>query len=94
MRSELIALLERAAGYLLVGGTQGLAGSTGSHTDVRVCGLLLTSYVFALNCLRESATALQAAVVQPHRAYTDSDYALRWLQDSNLLPPVQLETIQ
>ena len=71
--TELIALLERAAlnaavivgRYLLVAGTHRLAGSIGSHTDVLTTADALTS---CSGLLRDSATALQAAVVQPHRA--------------------------
>ena len=72
--TELIALLERVAlnaavrslpRYLLVAGTHRLAGSIGSHTDVLTTADALTSYS---RLLRDSATALQAAVVQPHRA--------------------------
>ena len=54
-----------AAGHLLVAGTHRLAGSIGSHTDVLTTADELTS---CSELLRESATALQAAVVQPHRA--------------------------
>ena len=94
--TELIALLERAAlnaavivaRYLLVAGTHRLAGSIGSHADVLTTADELTG---CAGLLRDSATALQAAVVQPHRAL---DYTLRWLQDSNLLPPAQPETTQ
>ena len=72
--TELIALLERVAlnaavrslpRYLLVAGTHRLAGSIGSHTDVLTTADALTS---CSGLLRDSATALQAAVVQPHRA--------------------------
>ena len=71
--TELIALLERAAlnaavivgRYLQVAGTHRLAGSIGSHTDVLTTADALTS---CSGLLRDSATALQAAVVQPHRA--------------------------
>ena len=70
--TELIALLERVAlnaavrslpRYLLVAGTHRLAGSIGSHTDALTTADALTSYS---GLLRDSATALQAAVVQPH----------------------------
>ena len=71
--TELIALLERAAldaaviaaRYLLVAGTHRLAGSIGTNTDVLTSADALTS---CSGLLRDSATALQAAVVQPHRA--------------------------
>ena len=72
--TELIALLERVAlnaavrslpRYLLVAGTHRLAGSIGSHTDALTTADALTS---CSGLLRGSATALQAAVVQPHRA--------------------------
>ena len=72
--TELIALLERVAlnaavrslpRYLLVAGTRRMAGSIGWHTDALTTVDALTSYS---GLLRDSATALQAAVVQPHRA--------------------------
>ena len=71
--TELIALLERAAlnaavivgRYLQVAGTHRLAGSIGSHTDVLTTADELTG---CAGLLRDCATALQAAVVQPHRA--------------------------
>ena len=50
---------------MLVAGTHRLAGSIGSHTDVLTTADALTSYS---GLLQDSATALQAAVVQPHRA--------------------------
>ena len=61
----------------------------GSNTDVLTNSVELTNRA---ELLQHSPS--RAAVVQPHRAQTDPDCKLRWLQDSNLLPPPEAGAIQ